>query len=105
GVPRNVSADGMMMDVDHYQTTAVQKNNNAQEWVQNNRMQGARMSAMEAMVSELMFSTEQNSAHGISAVKAIELAAAQGQKIYTITQANLSVALNTINFPYTVEDT
>jgi hypothetical protein len=45
------------------------------------------------LVPEQMFSTEEAPANGISAVKAIQLAAAEGQKIYTITQANLSIAL------------
>src|SRR5690554_7650711 len=43
-----------------------------------------------------MFSTDENPAHGISAVKAIQLAAAEGKKIWTITQANLAVALANI---------
>jgi hypothetical protein len=51
------------------------------------------MSAMEHLVPEQMFSTEEAPANGISAVKAIQLAAAEGQKIYTITQQNLSIAL------------
>src|SRR5690554_1818195 len=80
---------------------------------------GARLSAMEHLVPEHktagavlhseaaqwvnhmdvvneMFSTDENPAHGISAVKAIQLAAAEGQKIWTITQANLDVALANI---------
>src|SRR5690554_3827096 len=80
---------------------------------------GARLSAMEHLVPEHktagavlhseaaqwvnhmdvvneMFSTDENPAHGISAVKAIQLAAAEGQKIWTITQANLDIALANI---------
>ena len=44
-----------------------------------------------------------NSAHGISAVKAIQIAAAEGQKIWTITQSNLSTSLAAINLPSAVE--
>ncbi len=62
-----------------------------------------RVSVMERMVPEQMFSTEDDPAHGISAVKAIQLAAAEGQKIWTITQANLSTALAEINLPSEVE--
>jgi hypothetical protein len=57
------------------------------------------MSAMEHLVPEMMFSTEENPAHGISAVKALQLAAAEGQKIWTITQTNLNTALAAINLP------
>jgi hypothetical protein len=62
------------------------------------------MSAMEHLMPEMMFSTEENPAHGISAVKALQLAAAEGQKIWTITQANLSTALAAINLPSAVEN-
>src|SRR5690554_3440260 len=95
------------------------KDNDREQWVNYNRASGARLSAMEHLVPEHktagavlhseaaqwvnhmdvvneMFSTDENPAHGISAVKAIQLAAAEGQKIWTITQANLAVALANI---------
>jgi hypothetical protein len=93
GIPRNVKADGFGMDVDRFINQRVDKENNQENWRAFNRAQGARMSAMEHLVPEQMFSTEEAPANGISAVKAIQLAAAEGQKIYTITQANLSIAL------------
>jgi hypothetical protein len=96
GIPRNVKADGLGMDVDRFINLRVDKENNQENWRAFNRAQGARMSAMEHLVPEQMFSTEEAPANGISAVKAIQLAAAEGQKIYTITQQNLSVALQQI---------
>jgi hypothetical protein len=93
GIPRNVKADGLGMDVDRFINQRVDKGNNQDNWLAFNRAQGARMSAMEHLVPEQMFSTEDAHANGISAVKAIQLAAAQGQKIYTITQANASIAM------------
>ena len=57
---------------------------------------------MEHLVPEQMFSTEENKAEGISAVKAIAIAAAEGQKIYTITNENLETALANITL---AEDT
>jgi hypothetical protein len=44
-----------------------------------------------------MFSTAENKAQGISAVKALAIASAEGQKIFTITQSNLELALSKIN--------
>jgi hypothetical protein len=44
-----------------------------------------------------MFSTPENKAQGISAVKALAIASAEGQKIFTITQQNLELALSKIN--------
>lgn len=96
GIPRNVKADGLGMDVDRFINQRVDKENNQDNWRAFNRAQGARMSAMEHLVPEQMYSTEEAPANGISAVKAIQLAAAEGQKIYTITQANLSIALQQI---------
>ncbi len=103
GIPRNVTFDGLTMDVDHITHLLVHESNDTEQWINYNRASGARLSAMEHLVPEQMFSTDDNPAHGISAVKAIQLAAAEGQKIWTITQANLSTALAEINLPRDVE--
>jgi uncharacterized membrane protein YjfL (UPF0719 family) len=104
GTPRNVSASGLSMDVDKVSSTTVDKNNNAQAWVNFNQMIGNRYSAMEHLVPEQMFSTEEAPAEGISAVKAIALAGEAGQKIWTITQGNLDVALASINLDRDTEN-
>ncbi|WP_151032737.1 hypothetical protein [Cellvibrio sp. KY-GH-1] len=52
---------------------------------------------MNHLVPEQMFSTETEKAQGISAVKALAIASQQGQKIWTITQSNLDLALSRIN--------
>src|SRR5690554_2382912 len=96
GIPRNVKINGLTMDVDRITHLLAHKDNDHEQWVNYNRASGARLSAMEHLVPEQMFSTDENPAHGISAVKAIQLAAAEGQKIWTITQANLAVALANI---------
>jgi hypothetical protein len=51
---------------------------------------------MEYLVPERRCSTDEAPAEGISAVKALALAAAEGQKVYTITQDNLYTALGQI---------
>ena len=100
---RDVKASGLTMDVDHMSSIRVDKDNNRERWVAFNRATGARMSAMEHLVPEEMYSTEDNPAHGISAVKALQLAAAEGQKIWTITQSNLSQAMAGLNLSSSVE--
>lgn len=55
------------------------------------------MHRMNHLVPEQMFSTETNKAQGISAVKALAIASQEGQKIWTITQNNVDLALNSIN--------
>ena len=103
GIPRNVKATGLAMDVDRFAGTRVDKDGNVERRLAFNRARGARLSAMEHLVPEQMYSTEDAPAHGISAVKAIQLAAAEGQKIWTITQGNLDQALASIELSDEVE--
>jgi len=102
GTPRDVKTTGLAMDVDHMSSYRVAKDNNPEAKINFNKLTGNRYSAMEHLVPEQMFSTEENKAEGISAVKAIAIAAAEGQKIYTITNENLETALANITL---VEDT
>ncbi|RYZ97930.1 MAG: transglutaminase domain-containing protein, partial [Moraxellaceae bacterium] len=97
GMPRNVEFGGLSMDIDHMKQHRIAKNNNQQETVAFSQSIGARMSAMEHLVPEQMFSTETEKAQGISAVKALAIATQQGQKIWTITPDNLELALSKIN--------
>jgi hypothetical protein len=77
----------------------VDESNDYEKFLAYNQAQGARMSAMEHLVPETMFSTEDNPAHGISAVKALQIAAAEGQRIWTITSENVDVAANNLTLP------
>ncbi len=96
GLPRNVSFSGLSMDIDHMKQHRISKTNNKQESIAFSQSIGARMSAMEHLVPEQMFSTETEKAQGISAVKALAIASQQGQKIWTIDKTNLELALSKI---------
>jgi hypothetical protein len=100
GVIRQVKFPGLNMDIGHIRNLTWSKTNSQAEWVNYNRMRGQYMSALEHAVPEKFFNdpsqcnlegaTSPNSAlpacpQGISAVKAIALAGAAGQRIYTIT--------------------
>ena len=102
GTPRDVKTTGLAMDVDHMSSYRVAKDNDPEAKTNFNKLAGNRYSAMEHLVPEQMFLTPENKAEGISAVKAIAIAAAEGQKIYTITQENLETALVTLTL---AEDT
>lgn len=104
GVPRNTSFSGLTMDVDAVTFHGAAKSGDRSEKINFTRASGARLSAMEHLVPEQMFSTEENPAHGISAVKALAIASAEGQKIWTITQSNLNEALAAINLGVEVEN-
>ncbi|MFT6422477.1 MAG: hypothetical protein ACJA2K_001202 [Thalassolituus sp.] len=99
GVPRNVEMGGLVMDVDLMMNYQIEEANDYDKWLAYNKAQGARMSAMEHLVPEKIFSTENHPAHAISAVKALQIAAAEGQKIWNITSANIDVAVNNLTLP------
>ncbi|MDF1761832.1 MAG: transglutaminase-like domain-containing protein [Oleibacter sp.] len=99
GVPRNVELGGLTMDVDLMMNYQVDESNDYDKFLAYNQAQGARMSAMEHLVPEQMFSSDVDSARGISAVKALQIAGAEGQKIWTITSANVDVAVNNLKLP------
>lgn len=100
GVLRTAKLAGMMMDIDRLSAASVDNSNVKQNWINFNASQGARMSANEHLVPEQFFndpnSTVKN-VNGISAVKALQIAASQGQKIYTIDQGNINTVLPLLN--------
>ena len=97
GTPRNVSFDGLAMDVDRVFNINVDKDNDNQRRLNYGKAVGSRYSAMEHLVPEQMYSNGNASVQGISAVKALALASAQGQKIWQINKNNLDIALSEIN--------
>ncbi len=101
GVARQVTFPGANIDIGHIRNVGWAKDNDGRKWVIYNLLRGQYMSALEHAVPEQFFSEPQKCdssdvtnpvanlpecPRGISAVKALEIAAAQGQKIYTITQ-------------------
>lgn len=104
GLPRNVEFKGLNMDIDHIKLHHVSALNNKAESVAFSKAIGSRMSAMEHVVPEQMFSTETVKAQGISAMKALAIASGQGQKIWTIDKANVDLALSKINLSADAEN-
>ncbi len=104
GLPRNVEFKGLSMDIDHIKLHHVSAINSKADSVAFSKVIGSRMSAMEHVVPEQMFSTETVKAQGISAVKALGLAAQQGQKIWVIDRANVGLALAQINLSAEAEN-
>ncbi|BEP92012.1 hypothetical protein GmRootA79_03960 [Acidovorax sp. A79] len=101
GVARKVSFPGVNIDIGHIRNLSWAKDNDPQKWISYNRLRGQYMSALEHAVPERFFSDPSqcnlqgnpnptaglpDCPQGISAVKALGIAAAQGQRIYTITQ-------------------
>jgi hypothetical protein len=93
GVPRSVSSAGVTMDIDRLSGTLIDRAFDNQKKIAFQLTAGQRMSANEHLIPEQLFKTETESAEGVSAVKALQLASAQGQRIYTITRANAAFVL------------
>jgi transglutaminase-like putative cysteine protease len=103
GMPRDVSFAGLVMDVDHLAIQVAAMGSDTDTAIKFVKATGARASAMEHLVPEQMFGTDQAPAQGISAVKALALASTEGQKIWTIDQNNVEVALSAINLDANIE--
>ena len=95
---------GVLMDMDRMKSSAECKINCWNNWVDFNRNTGAALSAYEHIVPEQIFSTEADPVEGISAVKALSIASQQGQRIYTITEDNLTTALSHLTIEPTIKD-
>lgn len=104
GLPRNVEFKGLSLDIDHIKLHHVSATNIKSDSIAFSKVIGSRMSAMEHVVPEQMFSTETIKAHGISAVKALAIASQQGQKIWVIDKSNIGLALSKINLSAAAEN-
>jgi hypothetical protein len=103
GLPRNISFSGLTIDVDAVTFHSVAKDNNEQARVNFTKSSGFQWSAMEHLVPEEMFSQPDAPTHGVSAVKALAIASAEGQKIWSIEQSNLDLAISQIDLGPEVE--
>jgi len=93
GVPRSMSFPGIAIDVDRFVTISVPRTIAAASAYAFQKALGAILSMGEHLVPEFMFSNSRRSAEGISAVKALCLSHANGERIYAITTANRDTAL------------
>jgi len=93
GVPMSVSSGGLAMDVDRQYSMVKAFDGDTEKPKQFFLSSGANGSALEHSVPEQLFSTSENPAEGISAVKALKIANEQGIPIYTINQTNINTVL------------
>ena len=93
GIAKQVSFPGLSMDIDRYVTMASAKDNNTDNRISHIRQSGQMLSAYEHLVPEKLFTDTQHPGEAVSAVKALGIASAQGQKIYRITAANVGAML------------
>jgi hypothetical protein len=90
GVPRSVKVRELNMDVDRVFGADVRKDGNNSKLVDFRKNMGGQMSALENLIPEELFTDlrDPNRAQAVSAVKAIGIAASQGQRIYHLDLQN-----------------
>jgi hypothetical protein len=106
GVPRNFVPKGVLMDMDRVASIAVSKDGDLSKWKNFNERVGSLLSAHEHLVLEEFFNDRDAATpaiDGLSAIKAVAVAASQGQRIYTIDSSNLATALSSIQLPAELE--
>jgi hypothetical protein len=98
GVPRSVAFPGLQMDIDRIVGADSAKDANAATLVAFRKAIGGQYSAHEHLITEKLFTdaNDPNRPQAISAVKAIAIAASQGQRVYTLNQENQSQHANII---------
>jgi len=97
GLPHAIEPGGINMDLDRIAWTNGLEDPTPEKRRQLNVQLGALSSGLEHGVPEQMFSTPEQPAEAVSAVKALSIANQQGQRIYRITQANQAEVLPKIN--------
>ncbi len=103
GYPISISAGGVTLDIPLNVVTA-SNSNNQQEEINFKLQAGIIASALEHVTPEQLFNTNPtNPPNAFSAVKGLQLAAAEGQRIYQITQANQTTTLPNLNLDVATE--
>jgi hypothetical protein len=92
GVPTRVGFSALQIDMDRVASVDVAKDANVATLVSFRKAIGGQYSAHEHLIIEKLFTDpiHSNSPQAISAVKAIAIAANQGQRVYTLSQDNQS---------------
>ncbi len=93
-----------MVDMDAVANSLWAKNNDAQLTVATGQQIGMMTSAWEHKIPEMLFTSEENPGEAVSAVKALAIASAEGQRIYQVTKENVDVVLPVLNIDSKVKD-
>ncbi len=98
GFPRTVGFPALQMDIDRVIGSEVAKDADNATVGAFRRAIGNQYSAHEHLTPEAIFAdrNDLNQPHAISAVKAIAIAANQGQRVYTLNSQNQAIHANTI---------
>ncbi|RKZ84914.1 MAG: hypothetical protein DRR16_13395 [Candidatus Parabeggiatoa sp. nov. 3] len=104
GVPRQVKMSGIRVDMDTVAQSLWSKNNDVQIANRIGKQVGMMSSAWEHRIPEMLFTNEENPGEAVSAVKALAIASAEGQRIYQVTSKNVNAVLPVLNISSEVKD-
>jgi hypothetical protein len=104
GVPRQVKMSGIMVDMDAVAQSLWAKDNDAEISRTVGQQVGMMSSAWEHRMPELLFTDDEHPSEAVSAVKALAIASAQGQRIYRVTAENVDTVLPVLNIGTEVKD-
>ncbi|QZA80715.1 hypothetical protein [Deefgea piscis] len=104
GIPKRVSFPGVTIDVKHWKNTVTSNDADNAKRISFVQQIGTIASSNEHLIPEKLFTNEQNPGEGVSAVKALAVAAAQGLRIYTINQNNVNSAVNQLTVSTEIKD-
>ncbi len=104
GVPRQVKMSGIRVDMDAVAQSLWSKNNDVQVVKTLVQQVGMMTSVWEHRIPEMLFTNEEYPGEAVSAVKALAIASAEGQRIYQVTQENVDAVLPVLNISSEVKD-
>lgn len=99
GIPRTVTFPGLELDITRLESLVVSVGNNRAAQVAYVRQIGLRQSAYEHLIPERLLTNAQYPGATVSAVKALALAEAQGQRLSSLTPDTLVHALPQLSLP------
>ena len=104
GIPQEVKPSGILVDMDTIVQSLWAEDDNALKTKQFVQQIGMTASALEHLLPEKLFSSEQNPGEGISAIKALNIASEEGQRIYKVTQMNFNTVLPQLSVSNEIKD-
>lgn len=97
GMPMALDSGGVHMDLDYVPSQLTKHNGSSSQRANAAQPLGMLKSALEHLIPQQNFESEDESGEAVSAVAAIARAQAEGQRMFRITQENLDEAMSEIS--------
>jgi hypothetical protein len=104
GIPQRVKMSGIRVNIDFLNKSLWATDNDKAATIAITKQIGMMASAWEHRIPELLFTNEEHPGEAVSAVKALAVAAKEGQRVYTVTKENVASVLPVLNVRADVKD-